>query len=141
MGQLAIVNAPSSFSIIWGILKPWLSKETVEKVDILGSDYQKVLLGLIDKENLPTSLGGECECEGGCEYSFAGPWKEGTEERRSRRKREAGTVVEEAIAINGVPPGEEKDESKEVPVAAPIKSPQTEATEANAGNGNITVTV
>lgn len=79
MGQLAIINAPSSFTIIWNVIKPWLSKETAEKVDILGSDYQDVLLSLVDAENLPASLGGNCTCdeEGGCALSGAGPWQEG----------------------------------------------------------------
>lgn len=79
MGQLAIINAPSTFTMIWGAVKPWLSKETVAKIDILGSDYQKGLLEVVDAENLPAFLGGTCTCanEGGCHMSFAGPWKEG----------------------------------------------------------------
>jgi hypothetical protein len=83
MGQLAIVNAPSSFTFIWSIIKPWLSKETAAKVDILGSDYRDVLLDLVDAENLPRMLGGSCTCgededgNGGCQLSCAGPWKEG----------------------------------------------------------------
>ncbi|PPR02844.1 hypothetical protein CVT24_002322 [Panaeolus cyanescens] len=79
MGQLAIINAPSTFTMIWNAVKPWLAKETVSKVDILGSDYQKALLELVDAENLPSFLGGTCKCEewGGCQKSFAGPWKEG----------------------------------------------------------------
>ncbi|KAJ6559210.1 CRAL TRIO domain-containing protein [Mycena vulgaris] len=77
MGQLAIVNAPSSFAFIWSIIKGWLSKETAEKVDILGSDYKKVLLDLIDADALPSTLGGNCECEEGCHLSSAGPWLDG----------------------------------------------------------------
>jgi CRAL/TRIO domain len=79
MGQLAIVNAPSSFTFIWSVIKPWLSKETVEKVDILGSDYKEQLLQLIDADCLPSTLGGTCECteEGGCQLSGAGPWLDG----------------------------------------------------------------
>ena len=100
MGRLAIVNAPSSFTFIWGIMKPWLSKETVAKVDILGADYRQVLLELVDAESLPASLGGACRCAGGCEYSFAGPWKEGTEERRARRRREAGEAKETETVVD-----------------------------------------
>jgi hypothetical protein len=133
MGQLAIVNAPSTFTIIWGIMKPWLSKETVAKVDILGSNYQDVLLGLVEKENLPASLGGECECEGGCEYSFAGPWKEGLEERRERRKREGDEKT--ALAANNVSSLEAKGESEEVLVAAPVEAPTVEAAEEHMRNG------
>ena len=79
MGQLAIINAPGTFTMIWNAVKPWLSKETAAKVDILGVNYQDVLLDLVDAENLPTSLGGNCTCNdlGGCHLSGAGPWQEG----------------------------------------------------------------
>ncbi|KAF9049609.1 CRAL/TRIO domain-containing protein, partial [Hymenopellis radicata] len=77
MGQLAIVNAPSSFTMIWSMIKPWLSKETCEKVDILGSDYRDVLLDLVDTDSLPSVLGGNCTCSGGCHMSGAGPWLDG----------------------------------------------------------------
>ncbi|KAJ7780633.1 CRAL-TRIO domain-containing protein [Mycena maculata] len=77
MGQLAIVNAPTTFAFIWSMIKPWLSKETAEKVDILGHDYKKVLLELIDADSLPTTLGGNCVCEEGCHLSSAGPWLDG----------------------------------------------------------------
>ncbi|KAF8627447.1 hypothetical protein AX17_006261 [Amanita inopinata Kibby_2008] len=79
MGQLVIANAPQSFTVIWTAIKPWLSKETIDKVDILGSDYQDTLLDLVDAENLPSSLGGKCTCEhtGGCQFSGAGPWLDG----------------------------------------------------------------
>ncbi|KAJ7109714.1 CRAL-TRIO domain-containing protein [Mycena crocata] len=77
MGQLAIVNAPSSFAFIWSMIKPWLSKETAEKVDILGNNYEEILLDLIDADALPSSLGGNCECEGGCHLSSVGPWLDG----------------------------------------------------------------
>ena len=29
----------------------------------------------MDPENVPTFLGGECECEGGCNYADKGPWQ------------------------------------------------------------------
>ncbi|KAK7048347.1 CRAL-TRIO domain-containing protein [Favolaschia claudopus] len=74
MGQLAIVNAPSSFAFIWGVMKPWMAKETAEKVDILGHDYKERLLDMVDADSLPSTLGGNCECEGGCHLSSVGPW-------------------------------------------------------------------
>jgi hypothetical protein len=79
MGQLVIVNAPSSFALIWSMIKPWLSKETVEKVEILGNDYKEHLLKLVDDDCLPSTLGGTCECkeQGGCHLSGAGPWLDG----------------------------------------------------------------
>lgn len=147
MGQLAIVNAPSSFTAIWSIMKPWLAKETVSKIDILGSDYQEVLLRQIDKENLPASLGGECTCEGegGCDHSFAGPWKEDKEERRARRRREAeGSAdkhdeakVEAVAAGDGDHPPEEKvPESKDAPAPVPIEKAKPEVIPEYTGEAN-----
>lgn len=91
MGQLAIINAPSSFTFIWSIVKPWLAKETVEKVDILGKDYKEVLLQIVDADNLPTVLGGNCTCSsaGGCDLSSAGPWMEERLAKRAMAKEGA----------------------------------------------------
>ncbi|KAF8510071.1 CRAL-TRIO domain-containing protein [Hysterangium stoloniferum] len=79
MGQLVVINAPATFTIIWTVIKPWLAPETVAKIDILGSDYTDTLLKHVDAENLPESLGGTCTCEGlgGCRVSSAGPWLDG----------------------------------------------------------------
>ncbi|KII93920.1 hypothetical protein PLICRDRAFT_409657 [Plicaturopsis crispa FD-325 SS-3] len=79
LGQLAIINAPSSFAYIWSFIKQWLSPETAQKIDVLGGNYRDVLLELIDEDNFPAHLGGSCRCEhaGGCELSGAGPWLEG----------------------------------------------------------------
>jgi len=115
MAQLAIVNAPSSFTTIWSFIKPWLAKETVAKVDVLGSDYQSVLLDLIDADSLPTSLGGSCNCEEGCEKSNAGPWKEGRAERREKFLRgegEAGVHVDKEVLNGGIRGTLEEDEEE-----------------------------
>ncbi|KAL0578634.1 hypothetical protein V5O48_003377 [Marasmius crinis-equi] len=79
MGSLFVINAPPTFTLIWSAIKPWLAKETVEKTDILGKDYKARLLELVDAENLPSVLGGNCTCEeaGGCQFSAVGPWLEG----------------------------------------------------------------
>ncbi|KAJ3775527.1 CRAL-TRIO domain-containing protein [Lentinula raphanica] len=85
MGRLIILNAPSTFTIIWNAIRPWIAKETANKVDILGADYREKLLELVDEENLPWAVGGKCRCEGGdkevkgprCHFSATGPWLEG----------------------------------------------------------------
>lgn len=96
MSKLAIVNAPMGFSMIWSFMRPWLAKETVEKVDILGSNYKSVLLDLVDPENLPESLGGTCTCDGlgGCRMSNAGPWMTDRSARRERWLKGEGPLVE-----------------------------------------------
>jgi len=76
MGKFYIINAPSLFSTVWGLVKPMLDEVTAAKIVILGNKYQKALLENIDPENLPEKLGGSCKCEGGCEYSDAGPWND-----------------------------------------------------------------
>ncbi|KAH9840527.1 CRAL-TRIO domain-containing protein [Rhodofomes roseus] len=53
-----IINAPWSFTTIWSLLKLWLAPRTIEKMDVLGGDYQAVLLKHVDAENLPAFYGG-----------------------------------------------------------------------------------
>jgi CRAL/TRIO domain/CRAL/TRIO, N-terminal domain len=65
MGKLVIINSPTLFTAIWVVIKGMLDDATVAKISILGSNYQKELLALVDKENLPATLGGSCSCPGG----------------------------------------------------------------------------
>lgn len=97
MAKLAIVNAPMGFSAIWSFMRPWLAKETADKVEILGSNYKSVLLSLVDAENLPESLGGTCTCEGmgGCRMSNAGPWMDRRKERRERWLKGEGPLLDD----------------------------------------------
>lgn len=100
MGKLVVVNAPSSFAYIWSVVKFWLSKETIEKVDVQGSNYREALLALIDVENLPVEYGGTCACqgEGGCVFSSAGPW---LETREYKKEGEGKEGAEETMKSNG----------------------------------------
>jgi hypothetical protein len=65
MGQLIILNAPTSFTTIWSMIKPWLAPRTLDKISILGAnqpDQHTTLLDLVSPENLPVALGGTCTC-------------------------------------------------------------------------------
>lgn len=86
MGILVVINAPYSFAAIWTAVRPWLSKETQDKVHIVGSDYKSFLLQYIDEDNLPEEFGGKCTCaeEGGCQFASNGPWMEERKERRQK---------------------------------------------------------
>ncbi|KAI8990097.1 CRAL-TRIO domain-containing protein [Pilobolus umbonatus] len=69
MNKLFLVNAPSAFVYVWKIVKAWLDPGTIDKIQILGTDYQESLLKHIPAENLPSFLGGQCTCshiDGGC---------------------------------------------------------------------------
>jgi hypothetical protein len=73
-----IINAPWLFDTIWNLVKYWLDEVTVSKIKIFksGKDYTMTLFQYIEPANLPFQLGGACQCEGGCENSDAGPWKD-----------------------------------------------------------------
>ena len=66
MGQLIIINAPTSFTAIWSMMKPWLAPRTLDKITILGTNnpeqHAARLLDLVPSENLPAALGGTCTC-------------------------------------------------------------------------------
>jgi len=67
LGNLYIIRAPWVFKIFWKVVKPWLSAATLEKIRILGNDWQDVLLENIDPEHLPDWAGGSCSnCPDGC---------------------------------------------------------------------------
>ncbi|EST09563.1 CRAL-TRIO domain protein [Kalmanozyma brasiliensis GHG001] len=83
-GRVQIINAPYMFSTIWSWIKGWLPTATVEKIDIAGADYHERIWEYVRKEDWPKSLGGECECQGGCRNSDVGPW-----DRRLVRTAEA----------------------------------------------------
>jgi hypothetical protein len=76
LGKMYIINAPWGFSTVFSMIKSFLDPVTVAKIHILGSGYQKELMAQIPKENLPKTLGGDCDCPGGCMFSDLGPWKD-----------------------------------------------------------------
>ncbi|KAJ3333471.1 cytosolic factor, phosphatidylinositol/phosphatidylcholine transfer protein [Blyttiomyces sp. JEL0837] len=81
LGKMYIINAPMLFTGVWSLVKPLLDEVTVNKINILGSNYKEKLLESIDAENLPSIYGGTCTCSstpGGCELSDVGPWNDGS---------------------------------------------------------------
>jgi hypothetical protein len=74
LGRLYLINAPWGFSTVFSVVKGWLDPITVEKIHVLGGNYQKELLEQVPAENLPQIFGGTCACAGGCEFSDEGPW-------------------------------------------------------------------
>ncbi|KIN00864.1 hypothetical protein OIDMADRAFT_145023 [Oidiodendron maius Zn] len=76
LGRLYLINAPWGFSTVFSVVKGWLDPITVEKIHVLGANYHKDLLEHIPQENLPEIFGGTCQCEGGCEFSDEGPWRD-----------------------------------------------------------------
>jgi len=58
MGVTFVVNAPWYLSTVWKIIQGWLEERTKRKIQFLGSDYQSILLQVIDQDVLPDFLGG-----------------------------------------------------------------------------------
>lgn len=113
-----MINAPYSFAAIWNVVRPWLAKETQDKVRIFGADYKPFLLEHIDAENLPESFGGTCTCSeaGGCQFSNVGPWMEGRKERRESWLR--GEISQPGLRLESNGKGKERGVSS-VP-ASPV---------------------
>lgn len=111
LGKLYMINAPWGFSTVWSIVKGWLDPVTVSKINILGSGYKSELLKQIPAENLPKDFGGECQCEGGCANSDAGPWHEPEFARPAWWEKKDANVIENN--------GSEIQEPTKAPEAAP----------------------
>lgn len=71
-----IINAPTLFSGIWAMVKPWVDKKTRKKVHILGSGYYKELEKYISPENIPDFFGGKADTTKLEFFSNPGPWND-----------------------------------------------------------------
>ncbi|XP_019155893.1 PREDICTED: phosphatidylinositol/phosphatidylcholine transfer protein SFH11 isoform X3 [Ipomoea nil] len=76
--RLFIINAGSGFKVLWKAIRAFLDQRTLAKIQVLGNNYLKNLVEVIDPSNLPTFLGGNCTCSehGGCLSSDKGPWND-----------------------------------------------------------------
>lgn len=115
MGNLFVVNAPYLFSGVWSVVKTFLDERTRQKIKIMGSGWEKVLLEHVDAAQLPTFLGGKCTCAdngGNCMTSNIGPWNEFEVVEPNAIKRIAtGEIIYKCPPIEGGSPAVE--ESKE----------------------------
>jgi hypothetical protein len=122
LGKLYVINAPWGFSGVWSIIKAWLDPVTVNKIHILGANYHKELLDQIPTENLPTIFGGTCECDEGCAFSDAGPWKEKEWTRPPKwAKNKKQATADDNVIHNE--PGTTTEGDAQAPVGA--KEPET----------------
>lgn len=129
MGKFYIINAPYLFSTVWSWVKPWLDEVTVKKIAILGYDFRDRLLDQIPADSLPSSLGGQCDCEGGCSMSDQGPWKSKELIKKTRGVR-SSTLTR---TISGGPEAEvakEMEAAKKAKADAPKSEPAAEKAEA-----------
>ena len=97
LGRLYLINAPWGFSSVFNVVKSFLDPVTVQKIHVLGSNYQQELLNEVPAENLPTLFGGTCECEGGCAFSDAGPWTEPEWAKPPKWQQKEGDEAEDVI--------------------------------------------
>jgi hypothetical protein len=74
LGNMFIVNTPLLFSGAYAMIKPWLDKRTKDKISTHGKKFHSKLFELVDPDDLPSFLGGNCNCEQGCLNSDLGPW-------------------------------------------------------------------
>jgi len=74
-----IVNAPSIFNLIWGVISPWIDPLTASKMVVVGPDILAELSTKIDKKYIPKRYGGECDCVGPCIPGTGGPVSSGKE--------------------------------------------------------------
>ncbi|KAI1431244.1 CRAL-TRIO domain-containing protein [Xylaria sp. CBS 124048] len=74
LGRMYVINTTRWQRTLWTVIRGFLDPVTASKIEVLGDNYKTALLKQIPAENLPSSFGGECQCENGCELSDAGPW-------------------------------------------------------------------
>jgi hypothetical protein len=63
LGVYLILNAPSFFPFCWRIVKHFVDEKTRESIKVIPPEQQMTeLLKIINAEDIPSFLGGECKC-------------------------------------------------------------------------------
>ncbi|CEM03539.1 unnamed protein product [Vitrella brassicaformis CCMP3155] len=58
VAKILIINTPWMFSTFWKGISRWMRPRTLEKVAILGSEFEQTVFESVDSANLPPFLGG-----------------------------------------------------------------------------------
>ncbi|PSC67121.1 Glutamyl-tRNA(Gln) amidotransferase subunit A [Micractinium conductrix] len=102
LGKTVIINAPTVFKMIWGMVRPMLDVRTQAKIEVAPNDYMKVLLKHIDADSIPDYLGGNSK---GSLIDDVGPWKDpailALVEADIARREKLGSVGEEEGVLSG----------------------------------------
>jgi hypothetical protein len=131
LGRLYLINAPWGFAGVFSVVKGFLDPVTVQKIHVLGSNYQKELLEHVPAENLPKMFGGTCECEGGCALSDEGPWTDPQWARPPKWQQQSPTHQD---TIDNKPSdGQEAGQGSTEVVATPEKGENAKEDQASGG--------
>jgi hypothetical protein len=125
LGHLFLINAPWGFSSVFSVVRGFLDPVTVQKIHVLGSNYQKELLDQVPAENLPEIFGGTCNCPGGCAFSDDGPWRDPQWAKPAKWQLPLGetTSDEKANIDNAATNTDGVEENKEIESAVPAPGP------------------
>ena len=58
------------------IIKPFMNQQQLSCISIHSDNYHDAVFEVIDPDNFPEELGGNCLCEGGCFRADTGVWKD-----------------------------------------------------------------
>jgi len=68
-----IVNAPSSFQVLYNLLRPVLDEKTLGKMSVLGSDvdeWRQEISKLVPLSQVPKKYGGDADDDGACQMGI-----------------------------------------------------------------------
>jgi len=86
-----VINVPYWFTSVWAIVKTWVNPRTLNKIRILGKDYQQELFKFVDPSVIPMEMGGTGKV----------PLGESAEEKMFRNNVVRVLLRDNSVAIGG----------------------------------------